>query len=124
MKLLAILAVVLACASLPRGPSYLGCEIDQECYVLQVENTNFSDAVLYLNGARFGYATGLKHTTLAIHRTRLDAAGCAQFTVRLLAGEAFRTTRECVTEPRSRYDLFIGSLLSTTNLTPYAPRYE
>ena len=114
----AIVLTAAGCASAPQAPSFRGCNLEDECVILQVENSQLSDAVIYLSGGRFGFAPGLEHTTFAIPRYRLDGNRCMAIRVRLIAGESYYSGKECVTVG-GHYELMISPLLSTSSLTPF-----
>jgi hypothetical protein len=116
----AALAVVLSsCASLPAGPSFLGCSVDQSCVIVQVKNDNFYQAAVYANGRRLGEVGGNGHGTFAVPVVVLEPPGCASFSVRLINGnrEAASTSKECV-RPGQRFDLWITPNIAGTNSTP------
>lgn len=134
MKLAALALLALAACATVRDPDYNGapdasfigekarqCLQTGPCIVLQVDNANYSDAVLYVNSARFEFAVGMKRSTFFVPRSRLDGAGCLSMRVRLIAGASITTTKECPQEGES-LQLSINPLFSTTNLVPMLNR--
>lgn len=53
------------------------------CFIMQVDNKNWSEAKLYLNGGRIGQLNGLSHLTLFLPIMRLDGDRCGRVVVRL-----------------------------------------
>ena len=96
------------------------CLSSGDCTVLQIDNRNFSDAVIYLNGGRFAFANGLVHTTLFIPDSRLDAEHCATIVIRLIAGDALRLPKECVRRG-GHFEMQILPLFSASWIAGYNP---
>ena len=103
---LALLALTAACASVPRSDGYDGttqverdasrCLQNGPCTVLQIQNDNFYDAVIYLNGSRVGEVTGLHNGPIFVHDSQLRDGRCATIVVRLIGrGSVASSTKEC-----------------------------
>jgi hypothetical protein len=92
------------------------------CSLLEIENHNFSDAVVYLNGNRIGDVPGLERSVrFFIPNSALADRRCATVTVQLrdFFRQAWRSGKECIT-PGGHFGLFISDPFSTTSLTSWS----
>jgi hypothetical protein len=119
----ALLALSVACASVQNDPGDSRTMRDARqclkagpCIVMQVDNGNFADAVVYVNSGRIGFVSGMSKAQIYIPRVRLDASGCITVGVRLIAGATMTTSRECPLD-NEYLRLDISPLFSTTNLS-------
>lgn len=110
-----VIGALFACASVP-GPSFMGCRDD--CVVLNVDNGQLGEVVLYLNSARFATVSGGKQVTLMVPRIRLDGGGCVSVRVRSTSGWEFQSQKECIVGA-GHFELVISPLLSASSLAPY-----
>lgn len=110
-----IMGTLFACASVP-GPVFMGCRDD--CVVLNVDNGQLGEVVVYLNSARFATVSGGKQVTLMVPRIRLDGGGCMSVRVRSISGHEFQSAKECIVG-NGHFELVVSPLLSASSLAPY-----
>jgi len=124
MKWFLLLALIVtpACASVQHDPLYDGATATEQdaahcvqsgpCTVLQIDNSNFYEAVIYLNGGRIGQITGNHKAPIFIRDSQLVDGRCATIVVRLIGpGTVASSTKECVREGW-RYTLAIDPSLA------------
>jgi hypothetical protein len=116
-----MLALLGACASLPRDTEYDGAvggaagpsepaRCTDICWVMTARNDNYYEARAYINGRRIATLPGLmaKPVAIPISRSMLDGAGCMVVTVQLYPDtKRANSTRECPV-PGSRLQLAVG----------------
>jgi hypothetical protein len=112
-----------ACASIPHRPSYYDgaaqpIEAPRQvqapsctdiCWLMSVQNNNYFDARVYINGKSVGLLPGMmaKHVAIPISRSMLDARGCMVVFVKLYPDmKTAQSSAECPV-PGSRLELAI-----------------